>query len=212
MINAMTIIKKKEPLTYSDFQAYWRKEHGVIVTGSPDIGTYIQSHPIYNDELDFDNTIDGLAEIWFEDTNAMRKLAASPEYKLIQEDEKAFIDSKAVHLIIAEDIITKKGRRTDKKILVFVKKKAKIDLNVFREKSVGISFEEVTYKISRSKVSLPKLGGYKDGKCPEWDAIFTFWVKEQVNQNDIDVLKEKVSELSAVTVSKYCNSFVIQEK
>ncbi len=212
MINAMTIIKKKEPLSYLDFQAYWRKEHGEIVTRSQDVGTYIQSHPIYNNELDFDNTIDGLAEIWFEDTNAMRKLAASPEYKLIQEDEKAFIDSKAVHLIIAEDIITKKGGRTDKKILVFVKKKAKIDLNVFREKSVGISFEKVTYKILRSKVSLPKLGGYKDGKSPEWDAIFSFWVKEQVNQNDIDVLKEKVSELSAVTVSKYCNSFVIQEK
>jgi uncharacterized protein (TIGR02118 family) len=212
MINAMTIIKKKEPLTYSDFQAYWRKEHGEIVTRSPDVGTYIQSHPIYNHELDFDNTIDGLAEIWFEDTNAMRKLAASPEYKLIQEDEKAFIDSKAVHLIIAEDIITKKGRRTDKKILVFVKKKAKIDLNVFRETTLGISFEKVPYNIIRSKISLPKLGGYKDGKSPEWDAIFTFWVKEQVNQNDIDVLKEKVSELSAVTVSKYCNSFVIQEK
>ena len=212
MINAMTIIKKKEPLTYSDFQAYWKNEHAEIVTRSPDVGTYIQSHPIYNDELEFENTIDGLAEIWFEDTNAMRKLAASPDYKVIQEDEKVFIDSKAVHLIIAEDIITKKGSRTDQKILVFAKKKPKIDLNVFREKSVGISFEKVPYKISRSKMSLPKLGGYKKGKRPEWDAIFTFWVKEKINQNDIDVLKEKVSELSGVTVSKYCNSFVIQEK
>ena len=212
MINAMTIIKKKEPLTYSDFQAYWKNEHAEIVTRSQDVGTYIQSHPIYNDELEFENTIDGLAEIWFEDTNAMRKLAASPEYKAIQEDEKVFIDSKAVHLIIAEDIITKKGRRTDKKILVFVKKKANIDLNVFREKSLGISFEKVPCKITGSKISLPKLGGYKDRKSPEWDAIFTFWVKEKINQNDIDVLKEKVSELSEVTVSKYCNSFVIQEK
>ncbi len=212
MINAMTIIKKKEPLTYLDFQAYWRKEHGVIVTRSPDIGTYIQSHPIYNDELDFDNTIDGLAEIWFEDTNAMRKLAASPEYKAIQEDEKVFIDSKAVHLIIAEDIITKKGRRTDKKILVFVKKKAMIDLNVFREKSLGITFEKVPYNITRSKISLPKLGGYKDGKSPEWDAIFTFWVENQIDQKDIDVLKKNLSGISGKALSKYCNSIVIQEK
>ena len=212
MINAMTIIKKKEPLTYSDFQAYWRKEHGVIVTGSPDIGTYIQSHPIYNDELDFDNTIDGLAEIWFEDTNAMRKLAASPEYKAIQEDEKVFIDSKAVHLIIAEDIIIKKGSRTDKKILVFVKKKAKIDLNVFREKTLGISFEKVPYNITRIKISLPKLGGYKDEKSPEWDAIFSFWVEEQINQKDIDVLKDKLSGISSSALTKYCKSIVIQDK
>ena len=212
MINAMTIIKKKKLLTYSDFQTYWKKEHAEIVTRSPDVGTYIQSHPIYNDELEFENTIDGLAEIWFEDTNAMRKLAISPEYKAIQEDEKVFIDSKAVHLIIAEDIITKKGRRTDKKILVFVKKKANIDLNVFREKTLGISFEKVPYNITRSKISLPKLGGYKDEKSPEWDAIFTFWVEEQINQKDIDVLKENLSGISSSALTKYCKSIVIQDK
>ena len=104
MINAITIIKKKQGLTYEKFQDYWKNEHAEIVTRSPLVGTYVQSHPIYNDELTFEDTIDGIAEIWFEDTNAMRSLAASKEYKDIQDDEKVFIDGSAVRLIIAEDI------------------------------------------------------------------------------------------------------------
>ena len=75
MINAITIIKKKQGLTYEKFQNYWKNEHAEIVTRSPLVGTYVQSHPIYNDELTFEDTIDGIAEIWFEDTNAMRSLA-----------------------------------------------------------------------------------------------------------------------------------------
>ena len=39
--------------------------------------------PIYNDELTFEDTIDGIAEIWFEDTNAMRSLAATKEYNCL---------------------------------------------------------------------------------------------------------------------------------
>ena len=92
MINAITIIKKKQGLTYEKFQNYWKDEHAEIVTRSPLVGTYVQSHPIYNDELTFEDTIDGIAEIWFDDTNAMRSLAATKEYEDIQDDEKVFID------------------------------------------------------------------------------------------------------------------------
>ena len=72
MINAITIIKKKQGLTYEKFQNYWKDEHAEIVTRSPLVGTYVQSHPIYNDELTFEDTIDGIAEIWFDDTNVGR--------------------------------------------------------------------------------------------------------------------------------------------
>ena len=116
MINAITIIKKKHNLTYENFQNYWKNEHAKIVTRSPLVGTYVQSHPIYNDKLTFEDTVDGIAEIWFEDTNAMRSLAATKEYKDIQNDEKVFIDGSAVRLIIAEDIITFEGSVSDHKL------------------------------------------------------------------------------------------------
>ena len=118
MINAITIIKKKQGLTYEKFQNYWKNEHAKIVTRSPFVGTYVQSHPIYNDKLTFEDTIDGIAEIWFDDTNAMRSLAATKEYKDIQDDEKVFIDGSAVRLIIAEDIITVEGNVSDYKLII----------------------------------------------------------------------------------------------
>ena len=211
MINAMTIIKKKETLSYLDFQAYWRKEHANIVTRSPDIGTYVQSHPIYKNHLEFDGDIDGLAEIWFEDTAAMRKLAATEEYRAIQEDEKVFIDSKSVRLIIAEDTLTINGAVTDRKILLFTKKPSIVDLNVFRDKSLKLNFNDLRHIISRSKVSLPKTGGYKNGKVPEWDAIFTFWVEEDVSQKTISTLIAGVSDLSSKTIGKYCQSILIKK-
>ena len=43
MINAITIIKKKQGLTYEKFQNYWKNEHAEIVTRSPLVGTYVQS-------------------------------------------------------------------------------------------------------------------------------------------------------------------------
>ena len=55
MINAITIIKKKQGLTYEKFQNYWKNEHAEIVTRSPLVGTYVQSHPIYNDKLTFES-------------------------------------------------------------------------------------------------------------------------------------------------------------
>ena len=128
MINAITIIKKKQGLTYEKFQNYWKNEHAEIVTRSPLVGTYVQSHPIYNDKLTFEDTIDGIAEIWFDDTNAMRSLAATKEYQDIQNDEKVFIDGSAVKLIIAEDIITFEGSVSDHKLIVFINKSSNFEL------------------------------------------------------------------------------------
>ena len=131
MINAITIIKKKHGLTYDKFQNYWKNEHATIVTRSPLVGTYVQSHPIYNDKLTFEDTIDGIAEIWFNDTNAMRSLAATNEYKDIQDDEKVFIDGSAVRLIITEDIITVKGDVSDYKLIIFMNKSGNFELTDF---------------------------------------------------------------------------------
>ena len=186
MINAITIIKKKQGLTYEKFQNYWKNEHAEIVTRSPLVGTYVQSHPIYNDKLTFEDTIDGIAEIWFEDTNAMRSLAATKEYKDIQDDEKVFIDGSAVRLIIAEDIITFEGSVSDHKLIIFMNKSSNVELTDFRNDLVDKASHYSKKNLNRMKVSLPKIAGYKGDKSPAWDAILTFWLDFEVDQQYID--------------------------
>ena len=210
MINAITIIKKKQGLTYEKFQNYWKNEHAEIVTRSPLVGTYVQSHPIYNDELTFEDTIDGIAEIWFEDTNAMRSLAATNQYKDIQDDEKVFIDGSAVRLIIAEDIITVEGDVSDYKLIIFMKKPSNVELTDFRKKLVDMASHYSKKNLTRMKVSLPKIAGYKGDKIPAWDAILTFWLDFKVDQQYIDDTVNYFSSVSGKTVEKFCNSVVVQ--
>ena len=212
MINAITIIKKKQGLTYEKFQNYWKNEHAEIVTRSPLVGTYVQSHPIYNDELTFEDTIDGIAEIWFEDTNAMRSLAATKEYKDIQDDENVFIDGSAVRLIIAEDIITFEGSVSDHKLIVFINKSSNFELTDFRNDLVDKASHYSKKNLNRVKVSLPKKAGYKGDKSPAWDAILTFWLDFEVDQQYVNDVVSDFSSFSNKLVAKLCNSVVVQEK
>ena len=212
MINAITIIKKKQNLTYEKFQNYWKNEHAKIVTRSPLVGTYVQSHPIYNDKLTFEDTVDGIAEIWFEDTNAMRTLAATKEYKDIQDDEKVFIDGSAVRLIIAEDIITVEGDVSDYKLIIFMNKSSNFELTDFRKELVESASHYSKKNLNRIKVSLPKIAGYKGDKSPAWDAILTSWFNVEVNQSYIDEIASDFSNYATNIIAKLCKSVVVQEK
>ena len=212
MINAITIIKKKQGLTYEKFQNYWKNEHAEIVTRSPLVGTYVQSHPIYNDKLTFEDTIDGIAEIWFDDTNAMRSLAATKEYKDIQDDEKVFIDGSAVRLIIAEDIIIVEGNVSDYKLIIFMSKSSNVELTDFRNDLVDKASHYSKKNLNRVKVSLPKIAGYKGDKSPAWDAILTFWLDFEVDQQYVHEVLRDFSSFSKNIIAKLCNSVVVQEK
>ena len=212
MINAITIIKKKQNLTYENFQNYWKNEHAEIVTRSPLVGTYVQSHPIYNDKLTYEDTVDGIAEIWFEDTNAMRSLAATKEYQDIQNDEKVFIDGSAVRLIIAEDIITFEGSVSDHKLIIFMHKSSNVELTDFRNDLVDMASQYSKKHVNRMKVSLPKIAGYKGDKSPAWDAILTFWLDFEVDQQYVNDVVSDFSSFSNKLIAKLCNSVVVQEK
>ena len=212
MINAITIIKKKQGLTYEKFQNYWKNEHAEIVTRSPLVGTYVQSHPIYNDKLTFEDTIDGIAEIWFDDTNAMRSLAATKEYKDIQDDEKVFIDGSAVRLIIAEDIITVEGNVSDYKLIIFMNKSSNVELTDFRKELVDMASQYSKKHVNRMKVSLPKTAGYKGDKSPAWDAILTVWLDLKVDLQYIDDTVNYFSNSAPNIIAKLCSSVVVQEK
>ena len=212
MINAITIIKKKQGLTYEKFQNYWKNEHAEIVTRSPLVGTYVQSHPIYNDKLTFEDTIDGIAEIWFDDTNSMRSLAATKEYKDIQDDEKVFIDGSAVRLFIAEDIITVEGNVSDYKLIIFMNKSSNVELTDFRKELVDMASQYSKKNVNRMKVSLPKIAGYKGDKSPAWDAILTFWLDLKVDQQYIDDTVNYFSNSAPNIIAKLCSAVVVQEK
>ena len=61
------------------------------------------------------------------------------------------------------------------------------------------------------KVSLPKIAGYKGDKSPAWDAILTFWLDLEIDQQYIDDTVSYFSSVSGKTLGKFCNSIVVQQ-
>jgi uncharacterized protein (TIGR02118 family) len=91
-VKNVEFITHKPGLPIEEFQRYWREVHGPIAARIPQIRRYVQSHvrlgiyasgrtPVY----------DGLAITWFDDTQAMRASAASPEYARTRADEPNFL-------------------------------------------------------------------------------------------------------------------------
>jgi uncharacterized protein (TIGR02118 family) len=106
MIKLVYCIAKKPGLTDEEFFDYWEKIHGPIGARIPHLRRLVQSHriPISGDSRPSD--YDGVAELWFDDLDALLAARKSPEWKASSEDEANFIDpSKAACFISQERVI-----------------------------------------------------------------------------------------------------------
>jgi uncharacterized protein (TIGR02118 family) len=101
---SIEFVTHRPDLSIDEFQRYWREVHGPIAARIPQIRRYVQSHvrrglyasgrtPRY----------DGLAITWFDDTDAMRAAATTPEYRATRADEPNFLAPGEPPFIIATE-------------------------------------------------------------------------------------------------------------
>ena len=123
MVKVITFLKRKAGMPVEEFQSYWRDAapggrdaapgsaplRPVPHAARPPIGT---GEPIY----------DGIAEVWADDTGALRAMTQSPHHAAVQADEARFIDRASMGVIITEDHVVKDGaarRRTPSRAWTF---------------------------------------------------------------------------------------------
>ena len=75
MVKTITFIKRKPGMSVDDFGQYWRKQHAAIVTKLPGLRRYVQCHTIPSGYRNGEPAYDGVAEVWFDSTDAMRETA-----------------------------------------------------------------------------------------------------------------------------------------
>ncbi len=109
MVKALTFFKRKRGMSVEDFQAYWRTRHPAVVVALPGIRRYVQSHTLVSGYRKGEPVYDGIAEIWFDDSRALRALSGTPQYARVQADEAEFIDRSTMGLIVTEDHVIKDG-------------------------------------------------------------------------------------------------------
>jgi uncharacterized protein (TIGR02118 family) len=95
MIKSLSLLTRRPELTHDEFVKHWLEIHGPLALKVPGLRRYVQSHitgertrpDIPATEVD----IDGIAETWFDDLDAMARSNASPEAKALHTDGALFI-------------------------------------------------------------------------------------------------------------------------
>jgi uncharacterized protein (TIGR02118 family) len=103
MVKVLTFLKRKPDLAVEEFQRYWLTRHPDAVLRLPGIRRYVQSHTLASTYAKGEPVWDGIAEVWADDTEALRAMTRGPAHEALQADEARFIDRARMGLIVTED-------------------------------------------------------------------------------------------------------------
>ncbi len=106
MVKSTEFVVRKAGMDAAAFHKYWTEVHGPLATRISQIRRYVQSHvrpSAYRDGRQ--PFIDGVAQVWFDNTDAMRESAKTAEYAAVRADEPNFIDVQRLSFIITRERI-----------------------------------------------------------------------------------------------------------
>jgi uncharacterized protein (TIGR02118 family) len=179
MIKATTYLKRRPGMPVVEFQAYWREHHPQYVKKLPGLRRYVQSHTLRGGYEKREPAYDGIAEVWFDDTQALRALRDTPEMAAVQVDETRFIDRITMGLIITDDYVIMDGPKDPEmaKGVGFVKRKPGMPVEEFqqhwREKHAPLAAQFPNLR--RYEQSHTRLAAYTPEREPRWDGISIIW-------------------------------------
>jgi len=106
MVKLVYCITKKAGCSDEEFFHYWKNIHGPIGARIPGLRRLVQSHRVSVRGDKHSSDYDGIAELWFDDIDALLEARESDEWKASSEDEAHFIDhSKVAYLVSEEHVI-----------------------------------------------------------------------------------------------------------
>ena len=95
MIKSIGLLTRKDGMTHEQFVSHWVDIHAPLAHAVPGLRRYVQSHIMAErkrpDIPAHDVEIDGIAELWYDDREAMTRAMASPESKALHADGALFI-------------------------------------------------------------------------------------------------------------------------
>ena len=103
MIKLVYCITKKAGLTDEEFFHYWESVHGPIGARIPRLRRLVQSRRLTIPGDKSQPDYDGIAELWFDDMEALLAARQSAEWKISTKDEENFIDHSKVAYFVSEE-------------------------------------------------------------------------------------------------------------
>jgi uncharacterized protein (TIGR02118 family) len=179
MVKAVAFFKRRAGMAVDEFQAYWLTRHPEVVTKLTGMRRYVQSHTRLTAYRSGEPVYDGIAELWFEDTAAIRALRDTPEMAAVQADEARFIDRSTMGLIITRDHVVKDDPVPPgaAKGIGFVHRKSGMPAEAFQRHWLEVHgpLGAAVPTMRRYVQSHPQLAVYDRGREPAWDGIAIIW-------------------------------------
>lgn len=183
MIKAITLLYRGNDLSRAEFQQHWRERHAGIIAALPGVRRYVQSIPLPECHADDRAGFDGFAELWADDTQAFRALAASPQYATVLEDEQRFLDRGATELILTDEVTFKDGELTTGSIkrIACLRRKAELSVEAFhtewRDRHGPLTMR--LPGLRRYAQSHARAGAYRAGRQPCYDGFDLAWFDDR---------------------------------
>jgi uncharacterized protein (TIGR02118 family) len=179
MVKVLAFFKRRGGMAVEEFQAHWRDRHPEVVTKLGGVCRYVQSYTRLAAYRKGEPVYDGAAELWFEDTAAIRALRDTPAMAAVQADEARFIDRSTLGLIIADDHVVKDGPTLPgmAKGLGFVRRKPGMPVGAFQRhwRDVHGPLGTAVPGMRRYVQSHTRRAAYEGGREPTWDGVSITW-------------------------------------
>jgi uncharacterized protein (TIGR02118 family) len=88
MLKFVAVVRRKEGLPFEEFRRLWCDEHPELVMAMPGVRRYAQNLAHKGGSRDW--PMDGIAEVWFDDKDAVNAAFASPAGAAANEHQDLF--------------------------------------------------------------------------------------------------------------------------
>ena len=179
MIKVVSVIKRRPDMSVEAFQDYWSNQHSGLVMQLPSLKRYVQSHTRLSGYKNRAPAVDGISELWFDDTDALGALQASPLLSAVAEDEKEFIDMGSQIQLLVEEHVIKDGEISGVgvKNIEIVRRKSGMQVEAFQKhwRETHGPLGAAIPQVDRYVQNHARLSSYQNGRAPQIDGLALTW-------------------------------------
>ena len=198
MVKLIYVINRKPGMDVEAFQHYWRTKHAEMVKEIPEVRHYTQCHTLLSGYRKGKPVHDGITELWYDDTDAIRRIADLPQSRAALEDDTHFVDTSSMSFIITEEHVQKEGPIDSSmvKLVEFIVRKPGMNVEAFQDywRTTHGPLVATIPMIRRYVQCHTRLSAYRGDRQPLYDGVAEVWF----DNTDAMRQSEKISEYAAV--------------
>lgn len=183
MVKAIYFIKRKPGMSLEAFREYWLNTHAQIVRKVPELYKYVQSHTLDSGYRRHEPVYDGIAELWYENTDVMRRIANTPESRAAAEDDAKFIDMPKFEFVLTQERVQKEApiEAGMPKFIAFINRKPGMSVEDFqlhwrtRHGALGAKVPGVRRYVQCHV----RPSAYRAGREPRFDGVAETWFENE---------------------------------